>query len=152
MIKANELRIGNYVYLEDKSIFQIKKGSDIDNSDKYAPIPINGEWLLKLGFRHGSNEIEFDEYSDIVIFWQENESVPSDMCEPERYYPIEYKDEKQWFTDTYMIGVQLKNSRNIDDCYAWVCGDEKSLCTNVHEFQNLLFIFSGEDLIFSTEP
>ena len=35
MIKATELRIGNYVNLEDKGVYQIDSGHDIDEIDSF---------------------------------------------------------------------------------------------------------------------
>ena len=56
-MKANELRIGNYVYLED--MLQEIKFYDficLDNKDyteeDYNPIPLTEDWLLKLGFEN----------------------------------------------------------------------------------------------------
>jgi hypothetical protein len=53
-MKANELRIGNLVYLVDKEkIWEILDGHEIDECDDNPfaqPIPLTEEWLLKLGF------------------------------------------------------------------------------------------------------
>lgn len=49
-IKANELRIGNYIYLSDKNKYwQIHDGHEIDECDKnpfVQPIPLTEEILL----------------------------------------------------------------------------------------------------------
>lgn len=70
MIQANSLRIGNLVKMpflgdvnltvfglavkDDMSLFiQAKSGSDsnfFEKPDKYLPIPITEQWLLRLGF------------------------------------------------------------------------------------------------------
>lgn len=53
-MKANELRIGNFVYLKSKQkIFGISSGYEIDtgtDSEDFEPIPLTEEWLLKFGF------------------------------------------------------------------------------------------------------
>ena len=53
-MKANELRIGNLVYLVDKEkICEILDGHEIDECDEnplVQPIPLTEEWLLKFGF------------------------------------------------------------------------------------------------------
>jgi hypothetical protein len=47
-MKASELRIGNYVYFEDKLLkFDFEMGW---NFDYIKPIPLTEEWLLKFGF------------------------------------------------------------------------------------------------------
>lgn len=59
-MKANELRIGNYVYRQwDKmvkqqegertSLYQIEN-VNLQSALKYDPIPLTEEWLTKLGF------------------------------------------------------------------------------------------------------
>ena len=56
MIQASELRIGNYVELQDKGIYQIDSGHDIDELDSFpegdiycSAIPLTEEILLRLG-------------------------------------------------------------------------------------------------------
>lgn len=56
-MKANELKIGNYlqkdgivVKIDGRSIFDIWSDSNKSDSIKYKPIPITDEWLRKLGF------------------------------------------------------------------------------------------------------
>jgi hypothetical protein len=53
-MKANELRIGNLVYLTDKEkVWEILDGHEIDECDdnlSVDPIPLTEEWLLKFGF------------------------------------------------------------------------------------------------------
>ncbi len=54
MIKANELRIGNKVFLKSlNKIYTIECGFDIEkieDGDDALPIPLTEDWLLKLGF------------------------------------------------------------------------------------------------------
>ena len=53
MIKANELRIGNYLKSEDGVVVKIDALSIYhiwDKSKEYLPIPLTEEWLLKFGF------------------------------------------------------------------------------------------------------
>lgn len=57
-MKANELRIGNYVYLSDKNkVWQILDGHEIDECDNNPfsePIHLTEEWLVNFGFeKHG---------------------------------------------------------------------------------------------------
>lgn len=54
MIKSNELRIGNAIWLVDKDkTYIIQDGHDIDeceNNDMVKPVPLTEEILLKCGF------------------------------------------------------------------------------------------------------
>jgi hypothetical protein len=64
-MKANELRIGNYVYpfddinlVSEKIIFRdaIKlNAKDFKNTNHLEQIPLTEEWLLKFGFKHSGN-------------------------------------------------------------------------------------------------
>ena len=92
--------------------------------------------------------MDFHGEGNLVIFFQQNETIPSDMCEPESFYPLEFKEKSTFFTDTYLIGIRIEDRRDIDNCHEWISGDKNSLCTNVNEFQNLLFILTGEELVF----
>lgn len=53
-MKANELRIGNYVWLVSKNkYYKIQDGHDIDEgceSEDFKPIPLTEDILLKCGF------------------------------------------------------------------------------------------------------
>lgn len=69
-MKAEELRIGNLVFLQkdgDKKEYQIDSGFDLyklDESDcaDISPIPITEDWLVKLGFKtDGYGEFERDQ-------------------------------------------------------------------------------------------
>ena len=54
MIKTNELRIGNLVFLNDKQkVWEILEGFDIDEMTENStvdPIVLTEEWLSKAGF------------------------------------------------------------------------------------------------------
>lgn len=50
-MKANELRIGNLVY-DNERIYQIYSGTEIGNKhndNNFKPIPLTEEWLVKFG-------------------------------------------------------------------------------------------------------
>ncbi len=64
-MKANELKIGNYVYndavvvsIDARSIFDIWDDKGLKN---YNPIPLTEEWLLKFGF-HKTSKDKKDRY------------------------------------------------------------------------------------------
>jgi hypothetical protein len=48
-MKANELRIGNFIYNERNEIFKVNWITEMIESQSNA-IPITEEWLLKFGF------------------------------------------------------------------------------------------------------
>ena len=135
-MKAQELRIGNWIRLKSKNKFyQIDSGHDIEkiydapeNFDA-VPIPLTEEWLIKFGFEKLSN-IDFNEftkkvYGKSIIKGNElhEEKVmiilPFNVCEIGVYNPN--KDESSYLMD-----------RNIE-------------C--VHELQNLYFALTGEELL-----
>jgi hypothetical protein len=49
VMKANELRIGNYVN-DSIGLITIGLNGNIKFADAYHPIPLTEEWLLKFGF------------------------------------------------------------------------------------------------------
>ena len=54
-MRANELRIGNYVHLNGK-VVRIKSGKDIDkysSNPEVELIPLTDEWIRKLGIEDG---------------------------------------------------------------------------------------------------
>ena len=61
-MKANELRIGNFIYNERNEIFKVNWITEMIESQSNA-IPLTEEWLLKFGFtRHHD-----DYYNDIIF-------------------------------------------------------------------------------------
>lgn len=69
-MKANELRIGNYVYFNNEDIHQIN-GYDIHDidtdplEDSFTPIPLTEDWLLKFGL----SEMHYQEYILTDNYW-----------------------------------------------------------------------------------
>ena len=70
-MKAQELRIGNFVYLSDKGkVWEILDGHEIDECDDNPfsqPIPITEEWLSKFGF-----EKEPCPHNETMYYWIPN--------------------------------------------------------------------------------
>jgi hypothetical protein len=82
-MKANELRIGNYVCRKPHKVwipFTVKDG---EINEKFAstcnPIPITEEWLLKLGFTKKDDDyiIEYGRQGFIVALAQDTDWIIS---------------------------------------------------------------------------
>lgn len=123
-MKANELRIGNYVkpkngYSQSIRVKYIAQDGEIySNSDmgqcEYAytvsqvlPIPLTGEWLVKLGFS---------------------------MAELDMYHIFHEKS-----------GVGIKYHRDAGG-YIFSYGISQVPIFHVHQLQNLYFALTGEEL------
>lgn len=66
-MKANELRIGNWLQRLDGTFFQVVSSdfSIIENTPTYLtpkPIPITEEWLLKFGFEKDGNRFSIGDF------------------------------------------------------------------------------------------
>lgn len=121
-MKANELRIGNWVYLTDKEkVWEILDGHEIDECDdnlSVDPIPLTEEWLLMFGFtRHHA-----DYYNDVILLkdvinFDNGEQYD---CLKVKIYPHELGSAQSVKGD-----LQIKH---------------------VHQLQNLYFALTGEEL------
>ena len=118
-MKANELRIGNYVkapkgarYNNDVIQFGIheflKIAECVYDIEDFEPIPLTEEWLLKFGLtRIECNQGEYYPYTDINI------------VKVDEYYRLEVG------SDEYVIGYKIKY---------------------VHQLQNLYFALTNKEL------
>ena len=55
IMKANELRLGNYVN-DRLGLIELGVNGRIEFSDVYNPIPLTEEWLLKFGFEYSPDD------------------------------------------------------------------------------------------------
>lgn len=117
MIKANELRIGNWVSLylnhSDVAEFQIDLADlnliATDKKRNYNPIPLTEDWLLKFGF----------------------EQVKSD-----------YEDAETWdFNFGILYFDMANNAVKINGQYCL-----SNIPEYLHKLQNLYFALTGEEL------
>jgi hypothetical protein len=126
MIKANELRLGNWIehnqYPNDTVIIRIEDGKHIDEAIRLNanPIPLTEEWLIKFGF---------EEYIDFGYKTGNFDKVP--LCG--FTYSIN--------TNKVMI---MHKGNNISH---WL--DIK--IKYVHQLQNLYFALNGEELEVSND-
>jgi hypothetical protein len=66
-MKANELRIGNYVYLGTE-VYQIKTGSEIGYGENvFKPILLTEEWLLKFGFKRDGRSLKLKNFGRFMF-------------------------------------------------------------------------------------
>jgi hypothetical protein len=119
-MKANELRIGNWVRwnYEERSegnVYPVEYGYELDdiknNPNIVKPIPLTEEWLLKFGF-------EFDKGCS---YWKSEIELTKDTME-------------EYFT--------AFDCRGFGFC-------EKEI-KHVHQLQNLYFALTGEELTIKT--
>lgn len=127
MIKASELRIGNYVKRSvDGLIITITQVDAIDFYESLTGIPITEEWLLKLGFTYQN---DFD-----CVCW----SVTS----PNLRLQINQADYSEDKGKTWSHEFIFNYWNNLDD--------SKIMQTElkyIHQLQNLYFALTGEELM-----
>ena len=132
MIKANELRVGNYVYDDTNTVVKIEKihserhalwseseyfdfSKFDDKENMYSsivnPIPMTEKWLLKSGAKKKKSCFVYDRF---ILLYSEN------------YKFFSVGDTE---TGAYFTKVEF-----------------------VHEWQNFIHIMNGVELVFSTEP
>jgi len=105
-MKANDLRIGNWVYLklDEYNIelleFEFESGW---NMEYIHPIPITEEWLLKFGFYYQSSDKNY-----VVKSKQENNNsikkIDGDWC-----YNNDYSDASCYFVRELRYIHELQN-------------------------------------------
>jgi hypothetical protein len=132
-MKANELRVGNYVKGIGYNISWLVDG--VDTYDIYSSnawrllssfegIPLNEKWLLKFGFRKNKDNRWMRGKSRYAIFYFEYYATGEDNS----MWRIEYHD-----TDY--------GRNEYKDCNQW--GDRIKY---VHQLQNLYFALTGDEL------
>lgn len=122
MIKASELRIGNWVTVGENSNFQVKI---INGKNKFEPIPITAELLKKTNF-----ELDADESKHRC--W---------------HYRLGYNE---WDQDFFLqltdpddeIDMALIYSRDVPESSCQIINFPKYL----HQLQNLFFALTGTEL------
>lgn len=77
-MKAEHLRIGNLVYRENSKLINQKnevykiENVNLQSAQKYEPIPLTEEWLLKMGFEkdgkyYSKGSFHYHEFGHIFI-------------------------------------------------------------------------------------
>jgi hypothetical protein len=87
MIKANELRIGNLIKYNDGGVFRVisihEFGLDVEDDietayteyEKFSPIPLTEEWLLKFGFEKDVAAFYLDINTVLFVSYNDDEFV-----------------------------------------------------------------------------
>ena len=127
MIRAEELRIGNYLKSLDVCVVQIDALSIYhiwDESKEYNPIPLTEDWLVKFGFN--KNHISY--YKDLLPF------------------PTEYKKILVDINQGIMVRAGEINKSRINDelIVLWNCDIRGKI--HVHQLQNLFHSLTGKEL------
>lgn len=120
MIEPHELRIGNFVEVENYKIIQLEnihpkgttKGNEIYLSSMLKPIELTEEWLLKFGFE--SNNVAYKIDNDRFVF-------------------------ELYFYDAWNLCYVEKSKFGNGSV-------ELSGYWKIHELQNLFFALTGEEL------
>lgn len=130
-LKTSELRLGNYIQVEGKICkidgiqphwvwFDNISSSNMDNIE---PIPLDSDWLLKLGLISSGNERQL--LFELPKFIQEKCQADSG-----------YKKSAFFFNNRHDINSYM-------DCQT------RRAVKYVHEIQNLVFALTGEELTIS---
>jgi hypothetical protein len=131
-MKANELRIGNWVKYDsnEKVTFTMLEHQEINGFTKWIPelevddyfklnpIPLTAEWFLKLGFNY-HNPFK-DEDSDFYVFQiktSTGESITFGYA----------SDVSGWFTDRLLITVNIYYVHQLQNLYYALIGEELKL-------------------------
>ena len=88
MVLANELRIGNLVYNENKQIVSVSASRIVlcdDKRVKYQPIPLTEEWLVKFGF-YQSKSAEYEGLCAYNIPSWGRVVIQDGTLQPDQYY------------------------------------------------------------------
>lgn len=119
-LKANELRIGNYLMeLTSDDIFNVSASwfSMLDvNLLCSRPIPLTEEWLIKFGFEKGL----------ISTGNKESSGYTKDLI-----MMLQFQDSDIWYACPYGYPI----------------GIERTL--SVHQLQNLYFALTGKELVYN---
>ena len=127
-MKAEELRIGNWVMYSSKiQVNENKIRECVDHPDRFEPIPLTEEWLVKFGFE--KVEYDSDKHGYGVEYILEVYGIGG--------FILEYQDD----FSIVILGVveELGIAPNID------------LFKHVHQLQNLYIALTGEELTLNKE-
>ena len=114
-MKATELRIGNYYYHPIALSFERMDDVDFISSfiEKFEPIPLTEEWLLKFGF-------EEVEYKNSVNGWVIDSKIWFEVSK------FNY-NHFMWSDDSRDIFTELKHVNQLQNLYHALTGNELTI-------------------------
>ena len=139
-MKANELRIGNYINFKNgvDTVFGIETKYIMSNHTRrwesvdIKPIPLTEEWLLKFGFENWGLGTQWNNrYESYVRYVRHNDLGGTSNFE------IHYIKSTYGNTEYYQYIISCDE----DDRLNW--GEE---IINVHQLQNLYFALTNKEL------
>ena len=139
MMEAQELRIGNLVINEiTKEVIEvypmmISQLSRIQGESNIKPIPLTGEWLVKLGFISNNHEFQETYFIDIST---------DERYDYQTLIQAIYMDD---YTNIYIKDVERGNELDFSDAFI-------KKVKHVHDLQNLYQAMTGEELTLKTNP
>jgi hypothetical protein len=147
-MNANELMIGNYVFVSKYDIARPIKVRDLrrllckDKTLNIRPIPITAEWLLKFGFKDDSPEYCKDGSNG---YWLGRYNyVYHGLSKEAKYFRVYRNPETDW-NKKDIRGHRL-GEWMFYNSQSWVRSVEY-----VHQLQNIYFAMTGEHLTLSNE-
>jgi len=136
MVKANELRMGNWVQHLDREIYQSTEYTQLGifrDGLKVFPIPLTEEWLLKFGFKEF---VKSRFRKDITNKWINHKC--NTVTDGEQLMEIMIDtDDTNYLSLVYFIDDDPNQEESLfrGDCVDYV-----------HQLQNLYFALTGEEL------
>lgn len=146
-MKANELRIGNWIniyddynsevtgFTEDGDVWFVKNPTDIKcawNISRIKPIPLTEEWLVKFGFENWGLGTQWNnQYESYVRY------VLHNVLDGTSNFEVHYIKSTYGDTEHYQYIIACDE----DDRINW--GED---IKHVHQLQNLYFALTGEEL------
>lgn len=134
MVEANEIRLGNYLLDRFGEIEELKYVDTYQWIEgDYSGIPINEEWLVKFGMEMPINDEDF--YEDGEAKYDDCFNNFKKTHQDGLSATFDYKGLIFWAESTGFWCNVLNNYTHIK---------------YVHQFQNLIFALSGEELTVSS--
>jgi hypothetical protein len=109
-MKANELRIGNFIYNDRNEIFKVNWITKIIESQSTA-IPLTEEWLLNFGFE---------------LLFENKDSGFKKYAVNKKGFDIMFSIECNCITECYLenIGIDIEHVHQLQNLYFALTGEE----------------------------
>jgi hypothetical protein len=134
-MKANELRLGNWISnpIQDinllvdittlSKIFYDDNNKNINPKDKFQPIPLTEEWLVKFGFIEAKRHVHYFEevfYSKSIIKDSPNHYEQLVISLPLGHIEVgEFNIEQ-----SYLMNIEMNHVHQLQNLFYCLCGEE----------------------------